>query len=138
MKKLRQFAGRDIVHAVERAVGGVDCAVQIERGRLLTQKERGGVEPGGLFLRLHQHVHRCVDCDHFIAAARHFAGQRTCTAAQIEQKAEFTAVTVKLRFIIVCKFRVWHVPGEPVVPCGERAVAAHLSSPFFMRSNTMA
>ena len=66
-----------------------------------------------------------------------YVSESAGAAAQVEQKAEFTAVGRKLRLIKVSKFAVVHIACELVVPTGESAVAAHSCSSF-IRSNTMA
>ena len=132
---LRQEPGLKIVERVERAERRVHGAVEVERLGALAQKERRRRALDGLALRLHEHVHRPVAADHLIAARGQKPGQRPGAAAQIEQQAEFPAVRAKQRLVKIGKGSVGHVARQPVVPAGERGVAAHFSRSF-MRSNT--
>ena len=140
MQPVKNFGQRirgDVVYPVERADRGVDRAVQVKLRRVLTQKQRRAGKLRRLLARLHQHIHRRVGRDHLVAAPRKLAGERSGTAAEVEQEAEFAPVAGKLRLVKLYEFGIRNIAGQFVIVPGEGAVAAHLSSSF-MRSNTMA
>ena len=131
VQHLRQLLRRQVVDAVERAVGRVDRAVKVELGRLLTQQQRrDGVrrQLRIVCLRLHEHIGRAVGRDHLIAARGHEARERARAAAKIQQGMALAAPLLETLLIEVRKRGIIHVAGQRIVPRGKGAIGAHACS----------
>ena len=131
VQHLRQLLRRQVVDPVERAVGRVDRAVEIELRRLLAQQQRlhrvrGQI--GIVRLRLHEHIGRAVGCDHLIPARGHQARERAGAAAKIQQGMALAAPLLETLLIKVRERGIIHIAGQRIVPCGKGAVSAHACS----------